>query len=144
MFIDMYTNEIKNVDEIVNESTFNNFKAEQKEEFVTSLKGVRHLATEYLVKLMVDSFHLDYEMYQLIDQITVEDVRKFIPKVLKKLKFKVLAQGNISKEETLKICNILDNNFSYEPYDEVILKLNGFSRLIFSFLKIQIFEIKYF
>lgn len=119
MFIDMYTNEIKNVEEIVNESTFNNFKAEQKEEFFSSLRGVRHLGSEYLVKLMVDSFHLDYEMYKIIDQITYEDVRKFVPKVLKKLKFKILAQGNITKEETLKIVNILDKNFTYETYDEV-------------------------
>jgi secreted Zn-dependent insulinase-like peptidase len=119
LFIDMFTNEIKNVEEIVNESTFNNFKTEQKEEFFSSMRGVRHVASEYLAKLMVDSFHLDYDMYKIIDQITFEDVRKFVPKVLKKLKFKVLAQGNITKAETLSIVNILDKNFNYEIYNEV-------------------------
>ena len=119
LFIDLFTNEIKNNDEIVNEATFNNFKTELKEDLSSSLKGVRHLASEYVSKLLLDSFHLDYDMYKIIDQITFEDVRKFVPKILKELKFKVLAQGNITKDETLRIVGILDRNFTFDTYEEV-------------------------
>jgi secreted Zn-dependent insulinase-like peptidase len=119
LFIDMYTNELKNISEIVNETTFNQFRTEQKEDFINSLKNNRSFGQEYMSKLLVDKFHLDYDMYKLMDQISYEDVQKILPKVLKKIKFKVLAQGNITKDETLKIVNLLEKNFESESLQEV-------------------------
>lgn len=123
LFIEMFLKELKNIPEIVNESIFEQFRVEQKEEFISSLKSIRTLGSEYFGKLMVNNFHLDYDMYKLMDQISFEDVQKILPKVLKKLKLKILAQGNITKEETLKVVDLLNTNIDFEPYDEVRKKL---------------------
>ncbi|KAG5680610.1 hypothetical protein PVAND_010104 [Polypedilum vanderplanki] len=118
LFIELFLKEIKNVNEIVNESTFELFKNEQKEDFISSLKNIRNLGGEYQGKVLMNKFHLDYDMYKLIDQISHEDVARIVPKVLKHLKFKVLAMGNLTRDETLRIANLLDKNFDYQPHEE--------------------------
>lgn len=119
MFIEMYIKEMKNILEIVNETTFAQFIAEQKENFIVGLKQVRSLGREYQSKILAEKFHLDYDMVKLLDQITHLDVIRFMPKLLKKSKIKVLAQGNITSEQTKKIVNILETNLECQIYDEV-------------------------
>lgn len=115
----MYVKELKNVLEIVSESLFAQFVAEMKENFIVGLRQARNLGREYQSKLLSEKFHLDYDMLKALDQITHLDVIRFVPKLLKKLKVKVLAQGNITSEQTLKIANILETNLEFQPHDEV-------------------------
>jgi secreted Zn-dependent insulinase-like peptidase len=120
MFIEMYVRELKNVLEVVSESLFAQFVAEMKENFIVGLRQARGLGREYSSKIVAEKFHLDYDMLKALDQITHLDVIRFMPKLLKKLKIKVLAQGNITSEQTLKIVNILETNLEFQPHDEVI------------------------
>lgn len=126
MFIEMYIKEMKNFLEVVNESTFAQFITEQKENFIVGLKQVRNLGREYQSKILAEKFHLDYDMLTQLEHITHLDIIRFMPKLLKKLKIKVLAQGNITSEQTMRIVNILDTNLDSQPYEEVsCFKINS-------------------
>lgn len=119
MFIEMYLKELKNVVEIVNESSFDQYVATQKENFINGLRQVRGLGREYTSKILAAKFHLDYDMFKVLDQINHLDVQRFVPKLFKRMKIKILAQGNITADQTKRVVNIFETNLDCQPYDEV-------------------------
>lgn len=122
MFVEMYLKELKNVVEIVNETSFDQYVNSQKESFITNLRSVRQLGREYTSKIMAEKFYLDYDMFKVLDQINHLDVQRFIPKLFKKMKIKILAQGNITADQVKRVVNIFETNIECQPYEEVIFK----------------------
>lgn len=119
MFVEMYIQELKNILEVVNESAFDQYVKQQKENFIIGLRQVRGLGREYTSKILAEKFHLDYDMYKVLDEINHLDVQRFVPKLLKKMKIKVLAQGNIISDQVKRIVSILETNLECHPYEEV-------------------------
>lgn len=119
LFIELFLQELKNVQEVVKKSLFEQFREKKKKSLLSALKNIRSLGDDYLRKLLVNNHHLDYDMYKLIEQVSCEQVQQIQPKVLEKLKFKILAQGNIDRNETLKVVQLLESNFNYQPHDQV-------------------------
>ena len=119
IFIEMYLKELKNILEVVNENSFEHYVNQQKENFIMALRSAAGLGKEYTQKIMSEKFHLDYDMFKILDQINHLDVQRFIPKLLKKMKIKVLAQGNITSDQVKKVVNILETILECQPYEEV-------------------------
>lgn len=51
---------------------------------------------------------LQAEMLAELDSVTVDDVRAFIPHVLKQMHMELLVQGNLYKEDALRIADLVD------------------------------------
>lgn len=119
MFVEMYLKELKNILEVVNESSFEQYVNQQKENFIIGLRQVRGLGREYTSKILAEKFHLDYDMFKVLDQINHLDVQRFVPKLLKKMKIKILVQGNITSEHVKRIVNIFETTLECQPYEEV-------------------------
>lgn len=121
MFVEMYLKEMKNILEVINESAFDQYVNQQKENFITGLRQVRALGREYTSKILAEKFHLDYDMFKVLDQINHLDVQRFVPKLLKKMKIKILAQGNITADQVKRVVNIFETNLECQPYEEVCI-----------------------
>jgi secreted Zn-dependent insulinase-like peptidase len=120
VFIEMFFREFTNVDEIVTESAFEQFMSKEKKRLVNEFSNIDILGYSFFQKLLLSKCHIDYDLYKALDGTTVDKVQKILPAVLEKLKIKILAQGNITKEETMGIVKILDWSFDNEPHTEVI------------------------
>lgn len=119
-FIDMYTLELRNYTENLSETVFEQFRAKIKMDLVVSIKKIVDLGVDYSLQTIYEKFYTDDQILALMDQISYEDVQKYVVKAFAKLKFKMLALGNITRDETLRITSIIGRNFISEPIDQVI------------------------
>lgn len=79
-----------------------------------------------LCRILQNCYHTGYELVKLIDELSFEGLNEIIKVLFKKLKIQILAQGNITKNQTEKVVDIFRKNFKCEALDEV----NNFNNLI--------------
>lgn len=118
IFTDKLTKDLKNIHEFFDETIFDVYKTEISENNKSALlEG--YFTTKLLDSLSIQNVYNHYESYNVIRNITYEHLEKFIEKFFKKLRMKILIQGNVVKEEAMEITSIILNNINAEPLDNV-------------------------
>ncbi|KAF9594541.1 hypothetical protein IFM89_033511 [Coptis chinensis] len=80
----------------------------------TNMKPLHHSSYLRLQVLRKDFWDVDDKLHCLTD-LSLDDLKAFIPKLLSQLHIESLCHGNISKEEAVGISEIFKCNFSIEP-----------------------------
>lgn len=117
-FIGNVMQDFMNIHEHLDEAIFEVYKAKVSNSFKNSLVN-GNFTSNLLQHITSQNEFYDYEFYHLIGRVTYENIEKFIDKVFKKLRIKVLIQGNMLKDEALEVTNIILNSFDAQPLDDV-------------------------
>jgi insulysin len=68
--------------------------------------------TQWLLK---DRMYLSFELAEELPSITAEDVRSFIPQLLRQMHVEVLAHGNMYKEDALRVADMVEKTLRPRP-----------------------------
>lgn len=115
--IEMALKEVKRFIETMDEAVFETQKAAIKRRYFNGSLNSDDLLSDVFDKVICESFFTDYELYKEIDNITFEDLQKFVHKFFQKLKIQVLVQGNLRRSQAINILSLLKANFECEPLD---------------------------
>lgn len=117
-FFEMVMSEMKALNGNMDQSIFDLEKSHLKKNYRNSLLGNRHLSTELFNEILRVDYYTDFELYEEIDNISIESLQKFTQMFFRKLKVQVLVQGNMTKAQALNIAGILQTHVACEPLDE--------------------------
>ena len=122
--IDEVTRGIKNIVENAEESVFNLMKAEgKKKNFNLLMKGTS-IIDDFLDLILEEKFTSFYERYLTFDNLKFEDFQKFSGKFLKNLKIQMLAQGNITKKQSIEFAEQIQSNLNCNAIEDVSLDID--------------------
>ncbi|KAG5683600.1 hypothetical protein PVAND_012873 [Polypedilum vanderplanki] len=118
LFIDMFFRKFTNVAKVMTEDTFKMILKIEKKKIVDKILNLTDLFDDFRKKFLLNKWHTQYDLYKILESATCEKIQNFIPSIFEKLKMKILAQGNITKNDVIKIVKILDWSFGNELQDE--------------------------
>ena len=110
---------VQNACDEIDESIFEAQKAHMKNRLKNYIQNVRSVGKDIYAKITTNDSWMTTEIYEELDRVTFEDVQKFIPKILKQLKIRVLVQGNLTKAQTEEVVIKIEEHFSCQPIDYV-------------------------
>lgn len=84
-----------------------------------SIQNIDSVSREMFTKITTNDSWMTTEIYEEFDRVTLEDVQKFIPKILKQLKIQVLIQGNLTKAQAEETVEKIEKHFACQPIDYV-------------------------
>lgn len=87
-----------------------------KEKYVRVLKDYKtrplYTLSDYFLNLCLNEIYWSYEsLLSSIDNLTIDSVSRLIKQLFSCFNIELFFHGNISKENALKICNIVETNF---------------------------------
>lgn len=126
VMIDEVTRGIKNIVENAEESVFNTLKAEGKKKYFNVLMRESSTADDFLNVILEEKSTSYYERYSIFDTLKFEDFQKFSGKFLKNLKIQMLAQGNITKKQSIEFAEQIRSNLDCNAIEDVSLITNQF------------------
>ena len=82
-------------------------------------------AIKHMRELLIQNYITVDDKLKVINEITLDKLNEYRKKLLKKLYVKFLIQGNITKEETIKLVKLTVHDLSYEPIktDKIVDKV---------------------
>ena len=104
----------------MNEEQFHYHMKEYKKSLQNCSLNAGYFGNDELCHILRNCYHTGYELVRVIDKLSFEGLKQIIEEFFKHLKVQILAQGNITKEQTEKVVEIFKNNFKCEAVDEVI------------------------
>jgi secreted Zn-dependent insulinase-like peptidase len=107
LLVDLVTSFLPMCINEVDEPTFQNIKKNMKQTLEGKFMTTYTLSSEYAQKLLLEKNFDSLDLYRNVDNISLEDLQKFSPKFFRKMKMEVLSQGNITKDQTLNIVEIV-------------------------------------
>jgi len=114
----------------VDETKFKIFKNQIKERrFNQNLGQAFHRATYEMYYLLSETLWHTDDYLRIIEQIDIEKLRAFIPKLIAHTHIEVLAHGNFSSQEIQRLSSLLEDNFQnptlqpLQPIEERTLNL---------------------
>jgi secreted Zn-dependent insulinase-like peptidase len=113
--VDLVTSFLPNCMNEAEEEVFTNRKNDKKESYIHDLNTAANPNNELLAATLLQKFFLMPDLYNKVNLVTLNDLKEFSMKFFYKLKICMLAQGNITKAETLKIVKIVRDNLSCQP-----------------------------
>lgn len=119
LLIDMATKNLRTIAEDTPESIFEMQRAEMKKNYGNGIQSTRNLNLDYVSKILRSDYWMDYEFYQHIDHVSLENIQKFMEKIFRQMKIQILVQGNLTKAHAQEVVTILERNTSCEPLDAV-------------------------
>ena len=119
ILIDEITRRIKNIVENAEESVFNLLKAESKKKYCNQLMQGESTIDDILDDILEEKCISIYERYLTVDTLRFEDFQKFAGKFLKNLKIQMLAQGNITKKQSIEFAEQICRNLDCNPIEDV-------------------------
>lgn len=96
----------------VDESTINMIREALSESFTESSQKQYNLQSDLKQKVLLKVAFFDTELYREIGNVTLEALKLFTFKYFSQLKVKILAQGNVTKSQTLDIVDIIRRNLN--------------------------------
>lgn len=124
VMVDEVTRVIKNIVENVEESVFDLMKAEGKKNYFNILMKGTTTVDNFLNVILEEKCTSNYERYLKFDTLTFEDFKKFAGKFLKNLKIQMLAQGNITKKQSIQYAELISSILECNPIDDVSLQID--------------------
>lgn len=119
LLIDMATKNLRTIAEDTAESIFEMQRAEMKKNYGNGIQSTRNLNMDYVSKILRSDYWTDYEFYQHIDHVSLENIQKFTEKIFRQMKIQILVQGNMTKTQAQEVVTILARNVPCEPLDAV-------------------------
>lgn len=123
LMVDEVTSVIKNIVENVEESVFDLMKAEGKKNYFNILMKGSRTVDNFLNVILEEKCTSNYERYLTVDTLKFEDFKKFAGKFLKNLKIQMLAQGNITKKQSMQYAELISSILECNPIDDVSLQI---------------------
>lgn len=118
--VELFVKTIKVLNGNLQETLFNSIKNKLKKQLHNGLVNPNFLNSKFLEEALNNDNHFSYEVYKQIDKITFENFQNFILKYFQSMKAQVLAQGNITKAQTLQIVDIFRSSLSFEPFKDQV------------------------
>jgi nardilysin len=115
--IDKFTKMLKKFNELLDESVFNVYKKNMKENYISILKQGNFLFTLSHF-LQVKTYSHDYEEFKELEKVTFEHMQKYTEKALRELNIRIIVQGNLSRDDALSITNTVIGNINPEPVSD--------------------------
>ncbi|XP_070506852.1 uncharacterized protein [Chironomus tepperi] len=113
--VDETFKEFKNIVNNVDESRFLKKVDEYKRSLKDSLYDAR---VEELNKILSNNYFTNFDILKVLESISFHKFKKSIKETLKQLKVVTLVQGNMKKEDALKIAELFQKYFDCEELDE--------------------------
>jgi secreted Zn-dependent insulinase-like peptidase len=107
LLVDLVTSFLPMCINEVDEATFQTIKKNMKETLEEKFMTTYTLASEHAQQLLLEKNFSFLDLYRNIDNMSLEDLQKFSPKFFRKMRMEVLSQGNITKDQTLNIVEIV-------------------------------------
>lgn len=126
VLIDEVIRGIKNIVDNAEESVFNTLKAEGKKMYSNMLMRESSAADDFLDVILEEKCISYYERYSTFDTLNFEDFQKYSGKFLKNLKIQMLAQGNITKKQSIEFAEQIRSNLDCNAIEDVSLLTNQF------------------
>lgn len=127
LLFDIVTKKLKSIADDVNEATFEVLRADIKKTLYNSLVKVKSLSGEYFSDSLRENHWSEYELFQDVDKVSLEEIQKFQQKFFRQLKIKMLVEGNMTKAQTEPVVAMLRENLNPEPIDyDYSLKNRGY------------------
>lgn len=103
--------------DLITETSFNNAKFMMKEKDINSIyKPPYSRLSIFFCKKMCSKFYNNIDRLSVIDDITIDDVKKTMGEILSVNSLFMIVSGNIMKEAALDITNIFKKLISNTPY----------------------------
>lgn len=119
VMIDEVTRGIKNIVENTEESVFNTLKAERKKRYSNALLRGASTADDFLDDILDEKYASYYERYMTYHTLKFEDFQKYSGKFLKNMKIQMLAQGNITKKQSIEYAEHVRSNLNCMAVEDV-------------------------
>ncbi|KAL7032015.1 hypothetical protein ACKWTF_007199 [Chironomus riparius] len=116
--VDATFEEFKKIVDNVDESRFIKKIDEYKKSLMDSLYDSRAIGSNELSKILSNSYFTNFDVLKILDNISFDKFNNSIKDTLKQLKVVTLVQGNIKKEDALKIAELFQKYFDCEKLDE--------------------------
>lgn len=93
------------------DATFKSVRGSMKESCEEKLTSTPNgLSASFFEKVVVEKSFTIYDLYHMIDSITLENLQNFSNKFFKQVKIEILVQGNARKHQALYIAEIVQAN----------------------------------
>jgi len=116
--IDETFEEFKKIVENVEESRFIKKVDEYKKSLTDTLYEARTVGSDELNKILSNNYFTNFDVLNILDNISFDKFNNSIKETLKQLKVVALVQGNMKKEDALKIPELFQRYFECEELDE--------------------------
>jgi secreted Zn-dependent insulinase-like peptidase len=125
--IDMVTKELRDIIEGLDDESFEILRDDMKKDFFNSLVDARELNTDFFTDALNLNHWTNYELYQSVEKVTMEEVIVFAYTFFAQFKTQVLVHGNITRAQTMDLVAMMRENLKPKPLDqECILKGRGY------------------
>lgn len=116
--IDETFKEFKGIVNDVEETRFTRKVDEYKKTLKDTLYDARAVGSNELSKILSNSYFTNFDVLKILDNISFDKFKSSIKETLKQLKVITLVQGNMKKEDALKLSELFQKYFNCEELDE--------------------------
>lgn len=120
LFIDIFTKFLPICMAETDESLFNTIKEKMKTNYYKKLLRGGILSNDYFSKVLLERHGTKYELYEEIGEVTLSEVKDLMLKFFQKLKVEALVQGNMTKDQAVKILDTVEANLNFEHLEQDI------------------------
>lgn len=119
MVIEAVTGFVSSCMNEVDEDTFEISKEQMIEYYANLLVYIDNLNSDFMDKTLLNIYFSPFDVLVEFDSISYNSVKSFISNFLQNMKMEILAQGNITKDQTLAVVKIIQNNLKCEPFIDI-------------------------
>ena len=117
MVVDKVTSLIRNCVKETDVSTFEDVKEGLLEYYSSLVLTIEDFNRSVMNAAVLENYFSPLEMIEDLDTISYNKTLEFALEFLRKMRIQMLAQGNITKTQTMKIVRIVKTNLYCEPID---------------------------
>lgn len=117
--VDLALKEFKVAINEMDEEKFHYHMKEYKKSLHNNSLNPDYFGNDELCRILRNCYHTGYELVTLIDELSFEGLKEVSRELFKKLSIQILAQGNITRDQAVKIVDIFKDNFQCEAVEEV-------------------------